>query len=80
MVSQVLHEFVMTPLEFMQRLAALVPRPKLNLIRFYGVLVQNTKLRAMIILANVVWYWDMDIAYSLRCFYRLFPRYGHVRA
>jgi hypothetical protein len=29
---------VMSPLEFMQRLAALVPRPRLNLIRFNGVL------------------------------------------
>ena len=28
----------MSPLEFMQRLAALVPRPRLHLIRFYGVL------------------------------------------
>ena len=28
---------VMSPLEFMQRLAALVPRPKLHLIRFKGV-------------------------------------------
>lgn len=28
---------VMEPLEFMQRLAALVPRPHLNLIRFHGV-------------------------------------------
>jgi hypothetical protein len=27
---------VMSPLEFMQRLAALVPRPRLNLIRFHG--------------------------------------------
>ena len=27
----------MSPLEFMQRLAALVPRPRLNLIRFHGV-------------------------------------------
>ena len=26
---------VMSPLEFMQRLAALVPRPRLNLIRFH---------------------------------------------
>ena len=30
---------VMSPLEFMQRLAALVPRPRLHLIRFHGVLV-----------------------------------------
>jgi hypothetical protein len=29
---------VMSPLEFMQRLAALVPRPRLHLIRFHGVL------------------------------------------
>ena len=37
---------VMSPLEFMQRLAALVPRPKLHLIRFHGVLAPNAKLRA----------------------------------
>jgi hypothetical protein len=29
---------VMSPLEFMQRLAALVPRPRLHLRRFHGVL------------------------------------------
>jgi hypothetical protein len=29
---------VMSPLEFMQRLAALVPRPRLHLIRFHGEL------------------------------------------
>ena len=29
------------PLEFMQRLAALVPRRRLHLIRFHGVLVPN---------------------------------------
>ena len=40
---------VMSPLEFMQRLAALIPRPRLNLIRFYGVLAPNAKLRAEII-------------------------------
>ena len=32
---------VMSPLEFMQRLAALVPRPRLHLIRFHGVLAPN---------------------------------------
>ena len=31
---------VMSPLEFMQRLAALVPRPRLHLIRFHGVLAK----------------------------------------
>ncbi len=38
----------MTPLEFMQRLAALVPRPRLHLIRFHGVLAPNARLRAAI--------------------------------
>jgi hypothetical protein len=40
---------VMAPLEFMQRLAALVPRPRLHLIRFHGVLAPNAKLRPAII-------------------------------
>jgi Putative transposase len=40
---------VMAPLEFMQRLAALVPRPRLHLIRFHGVLAPNAKLRNEII-------------------------------
>ena len=38
---------VMTPLVFMQRLAALVPRPRLHLIRFHGVLAPNAKLRPL---------------------------------
>ena len=40
---------VMSPREFMQRLAALVPRPRLHLIRFHGVLAPNAKLRSEII-------------------------------
>ena len=41
---------VMSPLEFMQRLAALVPRPRLHLIiRFHGVLAPNAKLRGEIV-------------------------------
>ena len=47
----------MSPLEFMQRLAALVPRPRLHLIpfdrlkagRIHGVLAPNAKLRSEII-------------------------------
>ena len=39
----------MSPLEFMQRLAALVPRPRLHLIRFHGVLAPNARLRAAIV-------------------------------
>jgi hypothetical protein len=40
---------VMTPLEFMQRLAALVPRCRLHLIRFPGVLAPHAKRRPQII-------------------------------
>jgi hypothetical protein len=40
---------VMSPMEFMERLAALVPRPRLHLIRFHGVLAPNAKLRSKII-------------------------------
>jgi len=40
---------VMSPLEFMQRLAALVPRPRLHLIRFHGVLAPHARLRAAIV-------------------------------
>ncbi|MDE2369854.1 MAG: transposase [Burkholderiales bacterium] len=40
---------VMTPLVFMQRLAALVPRPRLHLIRFHGVLAPNAKLRPLVV-------------------------------
>ena len=36
-------------MEFMQRLAALVPRPRLHLIRFHGVLAPNAGLRAAIV-------------------------------
>lgn len=40
---------VMSPLEFMQRLAALVPGPRLHLIRFHGVLAPNAKLRPLVV-------------------------------
>ena len=39
----------MTPLEFLQRLAALVPRPQLHLIRFHGVLAPNAALRPQVV-------------------------------
>jgi len=42
-------QIVMEALEFMQRLAALVPRPRLHLIRFHGVLAPNAKLRSAIV-------------------------------
>lgn len=40
---------VLTPMEFMQRLAALIPRPRLHLIRFHGVLAPNAKLRSQVV-------------------------------
>lgn len=40
---------LMSPLEFMQRLAALVPRPRLHLMRFHGVLAPIAKLRARVL-------------------------------
>ncbi len=47
---------LMSPLEFMQRLAALVPRPRLHLIRFHGVLALyfpiSAKLRALVVPAG----------------------------
>ncbi len=36
---------VLSPLEFIGRLAALVPRPRVNLTRFHGVFSPNSKLR-----------------------------------
>jgi len=43
---------VMSPLESMQRLAALVPRPRLHLIRLHRVLALNIELRAMVVPAG----------------------------
>ena len=43
---------VMSPLEFMQRLAALWLRPRLHLIRFHGVQAPNAKLGARVVPAG----------------------------
>ena len=40
---------VMSPLEWMQRLAALVPRPRLHLTRYHGILAPNAKWRAQVV-------------------------------
>ena len=40
---------VLTPMEFMRRVAALVPRPRLHRIRFHGVLAPNAKFRSKIV-------------------------------
>ena len=40
---------VLEPLDFIARLAALVPRPRINLTRFHGVFAPNSKLRPKIV-------------------------------
>jgi hypothetical protein len=40
---------VLSPLEFMQRLAAPVPRQRLQLIRYHGMLAPNATLRARVV-------------------------------
>jgi len=40
---------VMSPLEFMQRLAALMQLPRLHLIRSHGVMAPNAKLRPLVV-------------------------------
>lgn len=42
----------MSQLELLQRLAALVPSPRLHLIRFHGVLAPNSTLRAKVVPAQ----------------------------
>jgi hypothetical protein len=50
----------MSPLEFVQRLAALVPRPRLHLTRYHGVLAPNAKLRARVVLDPVYVSWGVE--------------------
>lgn len=40
---------VLSPLDFIGRLAALVPRPRVNLTRFHGVFSPNSKLREHVV-------------------------------
>jgi hypothetical protein len=40
------------PLDFIARLAALVPKPRVNLTRFHGVFAQNSKLRSQVTLSG----------------------------
>ena len=40
------------PLDFISRLAALVPKPRVNLTRFHGVFAPNSKYRARVTLAK----------------------------
>ena len=40
----------MTPLELLERLAAIIPRPRVHLTRFSGVFAPHYKYRAMVVL------------------------------
>jgi len=42
-------EFLFEPLDFLARLAALVPRPRSHLIRFQGVLAPNARHRRLVV-------------------------------
>jgi hypothetical protein len=39
---------IFEPLDFLARLAALVPKPRVNLTRFHGVFAPNTKYRIQV--------------------------------
>ena len=41
--------FLFEPLDLLARLAALVPRPRVNLTRYHGVFAPNSKLRARVV-------------------------------
>lgn len=40
---------IFTPLEFMEKLAALVPKPRVHLTRFHGILAPHAKIRSLIV-------------------------------
>jgi len=42
-------EFVFEPLDFLARLAALVPRPRSHLLRYHGVLAPNARHRRLVV-------------------------------
>ncbi len=41
-------QVIFEPLDFISRLAALVPKPRVNLTRFHGVFAPNSKYRALV--------------------------------
>jgi hypothetical protein len=41
-----------SPLDFLSKLAALVPRPRHNLVRYHGVFAPNSKMRKLIVPKN----------------------------
>jgi len=55
---------VLEPLDFVARLAALVPRPRLNLTRFHGVFAPNFKHRKRIVPRRTTTRIDSDKAWA----------------
>ena len=43
---------IFEPVDFIAKLAALVPKPRVNLTRFHGVFAPNSKHRALVMLAK----------------------------
>ena len=43
------YQIVVSPLELIEKLAALVPPPRIHLIRYHGVLAPNAKDRSLIV-------------------------------
>ena len=41
--------FILNPLDFLSRLASLIPRPKVNLTRFHGVFAPHFKHRTLVV-------------------------------
>ena len=41
--------FIFEPLQFLERLAALIPRPRANLLRYHGVFAPNASWRAEVV-------------------------------
>ena len=46
---------IFEPLDFIARLAALVPKPRVNLTRFHGVFAPNSQYRAAVTPAKFQW-------------------------
>jgi hypothetical protein len=56
---------IMTPMQFMARLAALIPPPRHPLIRFHGVFAPHSKARARVVPAGAHHHCDSDCDHGL---------------
>lgn len=45
---------VFSPMEFLEKLAALVPPPRIHLTRFHGILAPHSKFRSLVVPAQIV--------------------------